>query len=117
MDASEAEHLRIIDAKTWQRAQGRVGERAGTPHKARPAHLLSGLVKCGKCGSGMIACGSGKEGIRLMCSRRKETGLCDNALGVPRSVVEDRVLKGIEEHLADPDLVAEYVAEYQRMSR
>nr|WP_244547196.1 recombinase family protein [Bradyrhizobium sp. Gha] len=114
---AEAEHLRIIDKKTWARAQGRVGDRAGTPHKARPVHLLSGLVKCGKCGSGMIACGSGKDGIRLMCSRRKETGLCDNALGVPRSVVEDRVLKGIEQHLADPDLVAEYVAEFHRMSR
>lgn len=115
--SAEAEHLRIIDAETWQRVQTRVGDRAGTPHKARPQHLLSGLVKCGNCGSGMIACGSGKDGIRLMCSRRKETGLCDNALGVPRSVVEDRVLKGIEAHLADPDLVAAYVTEYHRMTR
>uniref|UniRef100_A0A973WWL2 Recombinase family protein n=1 Tax=Bradyrhizobium quebecense TaxID=2748629 RepID=A0A973WWL2_9BRAD len=114
---AEAEHLRIIDAKVWQTAQGRVGDRAGTPHKARPTHLLSGLVKCGKCGSGMIACGTDKRGVRLMCSRRRETGLCDNATGVPRVVVEERVLKGIEHHLADPDLVAEYVAEYHRMSR
>jgi site-specific DNA recombinase len=114
---ANAEHLRIIDAKTWASAQDRVGDRAGTPHKARPQHLLSGLVKCGKCGSGMIACGTDKRGVRLMCSRRRETGLCDNATGVPRSTVEDRVLGGIEEHLADPDLVAAYVAEYHRMSR
>jgi site-specific DNA recombinase len=114
---ADAEYLRIISAETWERAQGRVGDRAGTPHKARPQHLLSGLVKCGKCGSGMIACGTDKRGVRLMCSRRRETGLCDNATGVPRAVVEERVLKGIEAHLADPDLVAEYVAEYHRMSR
>ncbi len=114
---TEAEHLRIIDAETWTRVQGRVGDRAGSPHKAKPQHLRSGLIKCGRCGGGMIACGTDKRGIRLMCSRRRETGLCDNAIGVPRSVVEERVLAGIEKHLADPDLVAEYVAEYHRMSR
>ena len=114
---AEAEQLRIIDSDTWVLAQSRVGDRAGTPHKARPQHLLSGLVKCGKCGSGMIACGTDKRGVRLMCSRRRETGLCDNGIGVPRSTVEDRVLAGIEEHLADPELVAEYVAEYHRIMR
>jgi hypothetical protein len=34
-----------------------------------------------------------------------------------RDWIEDRVLTGIEAHLADPELVAEYVREYHRMSR
>jgi site-specific DNA recombinase len=108
---ADAEHLRIVDKKTWDRVQARLGlgDRAGTPHKARPMHLLSGLLKCGECGSGYIGCGSDKRGIRLICSRHRETGLCDNTKSVPRDWVEKYVLMGIEKHLADPEMVAEYV--------
>ena len=61
-------------------------------------HLLSGLLKCGCCGSGYVGHGSDKRGILLACSRMKETGLCDSA----SHVIEERVLSGIEEHLGDP---------------
>jgi site-specific DNA recombinase len=114
---ADAEHLRVVDKKTWDRVQTRLGDRAGTPHKARPVHLLSGLLKCGKCGSGYVGGGSDKRGVRLVCFRHRETGLCDNTKSVPREWVEEHVLKGIETHLADPELVAEYVREYHRMTR
>ena len=114
---ADAEQLRIVDKKTWDCVQARLGDRAGTPHKARPVHLLSGLLKCGKCGSGYVGGGSDKRGVRLVCSRHRETGLCDNSKSVPREWVEERVLKGIEAHLADPELVAEYVREYHRIAR
>jgi site-specific DNA recombinase len=114
---ADAEHLRIVDKKTWDRVQARLGDRAGTPHKARPVRLLSGLVKCGKCGSGYIGGGTDKRGVRLVCSRHREAGLCENTKSVPREWIEQRVLKGIETHLADPELVAEYVCEYHRMTR
>jgi site-specific DNA recombinase len=58
-----------------------------------------------------------KDGIRLVCSPHREAGLCDNTKSVPRDWVEERVLKGIEAQLADPELVGEYVREYHRMSR
>jgi site-specific DNA recombinase len=115
--SADAEHLRIIDAKTWASVQTRRGDRAGSPHKARAKHLLSGLMKCGHCGSGYIASGKDKRGALLICSRMKETGLCDNRKQVPRDAIEDRVLKGIEKNLADPELVSAYVAEYHRISR
>ena len=51
---SEAEQLGILDADVWQRVQARIGDRAGTLLKARPVHLLSGLLKCGCCGSGRV---------------------------------------------------------------
>lgn len=47
----------------------------------------------------------------------KETGLCDNRRTVPRESIEAIVLKGVEENLAAPELIAEYVREYHRMSR
>ncbi len=40
-----------------------------------------------------------------------------NRQTVPREMIEKLVFKGIEENLAAPDLVAEYVREYHRMSR
>lgn len=54
-----------------------------------------------------------KHGI----SETTETGLCENRRTVSRKAVEALVLKGIEEQLATPELIAEYVREYQRMSR
>jgi hypothetical protein len=91
---AEAEQLRIVDAKTWQLVQERIGPRAGTPHKARAAHLLSGLLKCGCCGSGYVGHGSDKRGTLLACSRMKETGLCENKKRVAREQIEERVLAG-----------------------
>lgn len=116
---AEAEHLRIIDADTWAGVQDRKKDRGGERkrHATRPKNLLSGLVKCGCCGSGYIVGGNDKRGSLLVCSRMKETGLCDNRRTVPRAVVEAVVLKGIEENLAAPELIVEYVREYHRMTR
>jgi len=47
----------------------------------------------------------------------KETGLCENRRTVSRFAIENLVLKGIEENLASPALIAEYVREYHRLSR
>jgi hypothetical protein len=84
---TQAEQLRIVDAKTWQRVQELIGTRAGTPHKARAAHLLSGLLKCGCCGSGYVGHGSDKRGTLLACSRMKEMGLCENKKRVARAQI------------------------------
>ncbi len=43
-----------------------------------------------------------------------ETGLCDNKRTVALDDIETHVIGGIEKHLASPDLIAEYVREYQR---
>jgi site-specific DNA recombinase len=91
---ADAAHVRIVDQETWDPVQERRSDRAGTPHKTRPKHLLSGLMKCGTCGSGYIACGTDKRGTLLMCSRNLETGLCDNGKRVPRDAVEDRFCVG-----------------------
>ncbi len=46
----------------------------------------------------------------------KETGLCENRRTVAREAIE-LVLKAIEENLASPEMIAEYMREYHRMSR
>ncbi|WP_245322144.1 hypothetical protein [Bradyrhizobium sp. LTSPM299] len=64
----------------------------------------------------MVA-GNDKRGPLLLCTRMKETGLCENRRSVSRLAIESLVLKGIEENLASPALIAEYVREYHRASR
>jgi site-specific DNA recombinase len=117
--AADAEHLRIINADTWTRVRARREERGGAnrTHATRPKNLLSGLIKCGCCGSGYVVGGNDKRGSLLLCTRMKETGLCEIRRTVAREAIEALVLKGIEENLASPDLIAEYVREYHRMSR
>jgi site-specific DNA recombinase len=113
---ADAPQLRIIDDETWAEAQRRRAERGGEcRHQAtRPRRLLSGLLKCGCCGSGYVVSGKDKRGTYLRCSRMIETGLCDNRRTVGLESLENRVIRGLEEHLASPDLIAEYVREYHR---
>jgi hypothetical protein len=66
--------------------------------------LLSGLLKCGHCGSGYIVAGADKRGAFLRCSRLIETGLCDNRRTIGLAAIEHCVLEGIEKHLGAPDL-------------
>jgi site-specific DNA recombinase len=79
--------------------------------------LLSGLLKCGHCGSGYIVAGADKRGAFLRCSRLIETGLCDNRRTIGLAAIEHCVLEGIEKHLGAPDLIAEYVREFHRAWR
>ncbi|WP_338828344.1 recombinase family protein [Bradyrhizobium sp. 27S5] len=116
---AEAEQLRIIDAETWDRVRARREQRGGpiARHATRPKYLLSGLIKRGCCGAGYVGGGRDKRGTLLICTRVKETGLCDNRRSVARDAVERLVLKCIEEQLAAPELIAEYVREYHRVAR
>lgn len=114
---ADAVHLRIIDSETWARASARSSMRGSQQQRrlaTRPQNLLSGLIKCGCCGSGFVVNGVGRAGKVLRCSRMRETGLCDNRLSIPLQEIEDRTLRAIERDLADPVLIAEYVREYHR---
>lgn len=113
---AEAPELRIMTDDLWEAVQTRRTARAGgQQHLARPRHLLSGLLKCGDCGSGYVVAGRDSRGPFLVCSRHRETGLCDNRRTLAMTAIEARVLEGIEKQLAAPDLIAEYVREFHRV--
>jgi site-specific DNA recombinase len=111
---AEVPELRIINDETWNSVQCRRGERGGPVryHTTRSRRLLSGLVKCGQCGSGYVIAGGDKRGRFLRCSRMIESGICENKRTVSLDTVEATVLQGIEVHLGSPELVAEYVREF-----
>ena len=70
--------LRIVPDDLWEAAKARQGEtrrmlRSGTNlgRARRPAYLLSGLTKCGVCGSGFTMFSKG----RLACAGARDRGI------------------------------------------
>ena len=111
-----APHLAIVDPELFQKAaasKARHGQHINPVELRRPKHLLSGLVKCGCCGSTFTV----MYADRLGCIGVKEHGACDNRGTIPRSEIEDRVLMALGTKLAEPQLIAAYVKEYQAERR
>src|SRR5712672_3238382 len=107
----EAPHLRIVDDETWAKARRLKAERANRKRKMkrRPPHLLSGLLRCGCCGSGMSVHDRDKTGkTRIRCSAVRESGSCSNRRIVYLCDVERAVLNGMREELKDPRLIEAY---------
>lgn len=69
----------IIDQVTWEQVQKRVNKKQMAPRAQTSPHLLGGLLKCGRCGSGMSIgwSGSPKNRYRVYrCSANKNKGTC-----------------------------------------
>ncbi|WP_352494547.1 MULTISPECIES: recombinase family protein [unclassified Mesorhizobium] len=108
-------HLRIVDEEIWRRAQDLKTERSRLKLnvKRRPPHLLSGLLRCGCCGSGMSVHDRDKTGkTRIRCSTVRESGSCPNRRIVYLRSVENAVLDGMRDELKDPRLIEIYVRNY-----
>ena len=122
--AEEVPALRIIDDALWARVKARQGairddilsERLQNPtapmtERARRArYLLSGLLQCGCCGSGYIMISDSRYG----CAAARNSGTCTNRKTIRRVDVEARVLAGLRDNLLHPDLIREFIAEFQR---
>jgi hypothetical protein len=116
--------LRIVDDNLWGRVKTRQGairedilvERAQDPtapkteRARRPRYLLSGLLQCGCCGSGYSMISDSRYG----CSAARNSGTCKNRKTIERSDVEVRVLAGLKHNLLHPDMIREFIAEFQR---
>ncbi len=112
--------LRIIDQDLWDRVKSRQVEArkamkdkfctsgnalAGTK---RPQHLLTGLVRCGVCGSHYISMGAG----RWRCKGAMNQA-CNNG-SIAASQLEDRVLAALRDHLLSPEIVSRFAVHLQR---
>jgi site-specific DNA recombinase len=117
---SDAHELRLIDDNLWAAAQSLKAAKARlrSHSKRRPAHLLSGLLRCGSCGSGMSVHDRDKTGrTRIRCSAVRESGVCANRQILHVADVEQAVVDGMREQLRDPSLIALYVKAYNTERR
>ncbi len=117
--------LRIIDEDLWQRVRARQGslksKETGIPidRHRRPAMLLSGLMRCGCCGSGFSKIS--RDGYGCSAARNKGRAVCTNMRVIKQADIEGRVLHALEHHLMDDEAVRifceEYAAERNRLEK
>jgi site-specific DNA recombinase len=105
--------LVIIEEELWERVQAikqRYSSRWGNKRQGNK-RLLSGLLKCGRCGGGMTT----SRGDRYYCSTRREKSTCDADRGIGAHELEERVLKGLRDILlGNEGLVNEFADEFKR---
>ena len=113
--AAEVPDLAIIPRDLFETAQRRKQARSVThpSQQRRPRHMLSGLLRCGACGSGMSTNGRDKSGRpRIRCSAATESGTCADPKTFYLDTVERAVLDGLAAEMRHPDVIAEYVRTY-----
>jgi site-specific DNA recombinase len=105
--------LVLIDHDLCERVQAikqRYSSRWGNKRQTKK-RLLSGLLKCGRCGGGMTT----SRGERYYCSARREKSTCDADRGIGAHDLERRVLTGLKNILlGNETLVDEFAAEFKR---
>jgi len=67
-------HQPVIDESTWIAYRAQREDRRGKPSVSTPAYVLSGLMRCGDCGSGMHATALGvRPGYGFICTAWTKT--------------------------------------------
>ena len=111
---SDASHLANVKKELFDAAQERKTSRSfETPDRRRKAKfLLSGLLKCGYCGGGLVVKDRDHGSVRIHRSTMKEAGTCLNRKIFYLDEIEKSVLAGLQKHLKAPHLLKEFVAAY-----
>ena len=101
----------IVDKETFHKVQARlVYNKKNSGHfKAKRVYLLSGLLKCGECGSSMWGRShiDGRHGLEYLCyacSGKEYKQSCKN-LGVRKEAIENYVLDELQEKLFSEDSI------------
>lgn len=113
--------LALIDPASWEAAQTRKSERSHRPHQfpvvRKRKRILSGLLKCGKCGGGMSAHDQRGTVVRVRCTTHGESGSCDNARRYRLDKIEAAVIAGVAARLNDPVGLQAYIDGFQEEKR
>ncbi|WP_353618731.1 recombinase family protein [Ochrobactrum sp. AP1BH01-1] len=104
--------LRIVDEETAAKVQARIEERTFnmSPERApkRP-RMLSGILKCGKCGGGMTLDGYNRGRMRVRCVRTRETGACDHKRKYHLEDIEAGTVEMLRQQFSKPELLQAYL--------
>lgn len=104
------EALRIVPQALWERVHRRQEEvsRKATAQAyrggRRPKYLLSGLLRCGMCGSNYVIRNRSEYGCSFHVNRGD--AICKNRLAVKRRVIEQRLLDVARRDLFTPEAIA-----------
>jgi len=118
---TDVPEMRIVDDALWGKVKHRQGEIDATPRvqairetrfweKKRATHLLTGLLRCGRCGGGFAAVGKDY----LACSAARKQDTCTQKRSFKRHELEGIVLNLLRTRLMRPEAVAAFVASVSR---
>lgn len=112
---AEVTHLSVISPELFAAVQSRKQQRSqvAPEHKRKAKYLLSGLLKCGSCGSGMSVKDRDHGRVRVHCTAMRESGTCSNRKISYLDEIEKAVLTGLQQHLRAPHLLSEFARAYQ----
>ena len=126
----EVPELRIVDGAAWNAARERQ-QRLEKTRSKRDAHdpnglsasqslrrrkfLLSGLLRCGRCGGSLTVAGSG-DSKRYYCANAKEKGksVCEGMPGLPIRQAEEQVIGHLRNHLMNDAAYAAFKTSFER---
>jgi site-specific DNA recombinase len=114
---ADAPALRIVSDDEWNRAAARI-QGTGRRSKGRPIgsgkkpRFLSGLIRCGVCGSSMIIGGRDKRGDRVVCSRFLGGRACIHRRQYSVDKVEKFITDLMVERVREKDNFAAYLDGY-----
>ena len=108
----DAPELRIVPQRLWDKVKARqhAMTRDTRPKTAnaktadgfwnhqRPRYLLSGLMKCGCCGSNYTKYGAN----RFACAGSRDRATCNNSHTIRADVLEESILAGLKTRLMEP---------------
>ncbi len=112
--------LRIVPPDLWDAAKARLRAHSHGSRKEnigvhrRPKRLLSGLIKCGACGSGMNVYGHATRSkrVRIRCSAHTNSGTCPDPHTYYLDEVESWALFEITKQLTNVDQIANCARAY-----
>ena len=102
-------HKAIISEETFKSVQQILKEKARIPSRRLSSpNILSGIVKCGKCGQVMTT-GKGKGNHYYVCSGRTRESKCDMKY-IPARPLELAIIEEIRAIASKPEIIAQYAA-------
>ncbi|HZY04497.1 MAG TPA: recombinase family protein, partial [Anaeromyxobacteraceae bacterium] len=124
---TEQPSLAIIPKDLWERVQARFAERKGAKGRARgtgrTGHLLTGLLRCGECGSTMRVVGvkrkAGRAYANFGCSAHhgKGAAICANGLVITERKLNRAVIDELRKLLASREIQARFIDGFTRRLR
>ena len=109
--------LRIVPGELFAAAAARRTRSSFQKPLVRQHRVLSGLLRCGACGSGMSIKDKMGRVTRIMCTRAKESKACSNSRPYVLDEIEATVISGLRDNLKNRELIEYYVAVYNEEHR
>ncbi len=124
---TEQPSLAVVPKDLWDRVQARFAERKGAKGRARgtgrTGHLLTGLLRCGECGSTMRVVGvkwkAGRAYANFGCSAHhgKGAAICANGLVISERKLNRAVIDELRKLLASKEIQARFIDGFTRRLR